>query len=95
MNHSVIKFKIYSVEMQDLNTNTNLSGLLVLVFDSGSDSAEDMTKNLCEYLHVLKTFINLVHTSIYLSSCFDRYLIIGNLIIIHTQQAFISSTVNK
>ena len=37
LNDPVFKFKNYSVEMQDLNTNTNLMGLL-LVFDFGSDS---------------------------------------------------------
>ena len=39
LNDSVLKFKIYSVEMQDLYTNTNLTGLL-LVFNFGSDSED-------------------------------------------------------
>ena len=39
LNDPVFKFKIYSLEMQDLNTNTNLTGLL-LVFDFGSDSKD-------------------------------------------------------
>ena len=41
LNDSVFKF---SVEVQDLNTNTNLTGLL-LVFDFGSDS-EDLDQEL-------------------------------------------------
>ena len=39
LNDSVFKFKIYSVVMQDLYTNTNLTGLL-LVFNFGSDSED-------------------------------------------------------
>ena len=44
LNDPVFKFKIYFVEMQDFNTKTNLTGLL-LVFDFGSDS-EDFDQEL-------------------------------------------------
>ena len=54
LNDPVFKFKIYSVELQDLNTNTNPTGLL-LVFDFGSDQV--LTMNFCEYLQVFETFL--------------------------------------
>ena len=50
LNDSVFKFKIYSVEMQDLSTNTNLADLLVLVFSFG----RTLTKNFSEYLQVFR-----------------------------------------
>ena len=39
LNDFVFKLKIYSMEIQDLKTNTNLAGLL-LVFNFGSDSED-------------------------------------------------------
>ena len=66
LNDSVFKFKIYSVKLQDLNTNTNLADLLVLMFGFG----RTLTENACEYLQVFRVFIYLVHShsirSIYL-----------------------------
>ena len=83
---SFTSVRIYSVEMQDLNTNTNQTGLL-LVFDFWSDSERTLTKNFCEYLQVFKVFIIVVHSHILhasiLLSCFDLQV----LMVIHAQQA--------
>ena len=56
MNDSVIKFKIYAVEMLDLNTNADLfanpAGLLVLVFHCRSaDSADHFDLKLVYYFY--------------------------------------------
>ena len=60
LNDSVFKFMIYSVEMQDLNTNTNLLDLfLVLGF------GRTLTRNFYEYEQVFRIFTYLVFVKLF------------------------------